>query len=73
MFRRRQHHNGTIGILICATKNDHTVHYSLGRATSPKVVASCTYEILPAEVRKRAPAADRRTAALDWVDGPKGA
>lgn len=32
---RRGHHNETIGILICGTKNDRSVRYSLGRSTSP--------------------------------------
>ncbi len=73
MNRRNEHHNETIGILICASKNDHTVRYSIGRATSPMAVASYSYEIFPAEVRKELPIADRRTAALDWADGPKGA
>jgi hypothetical protein len=62
---RDQHHNGTFGILICASKNDHTVRYSTGRATSPTAVASGTYEIEPAEVHQRTPIANRRTAALD--------
>jgi hypothetical protein len=46
---------GTIEILICAGKNDHTVRYSLGRATSPMAVASCTYEILPPRLVRELP------------------
>ena len=44
---RRGHHNETIGILICGTKNDRSVRYSLGRATSPMAVAAYTYDNLP--------------------------
>lgn len=32
---RRETHADTVGILICGSKNDRTVRYSLGRATSP--------------------------------------
>jgi YhcG PDDEXK nuclease domain len=41
---RRDHHNETIGILICGTKNDRSVRYSLGRSTSPMAVAAHTYD-----------------------------
>ncbi len=69
---RREAHADTVGILICGTKNDHTVRYSLGRATSPMAVASYTYEALPAEVRNELPDADRLTAALDWTEDTHG-
>ncbi|MDR7083393.1 hypothetical protein J2X01_002687 [Arthrobacter ginsengisoli] len=60
-----------MGILICGSKNDHTVRYSLGRATSPMAVASHTYDTLPADVRDELPDADRLTAALDWPEDPE--
>lgn len=44
-----------VGILICGSKNSHTVRYSLGRATSPMTVASYTYDALPAAVRQDLP------------------
>ncbi|WP_375153959.1 PDDEXK nuclease domain-containing protein [Pseudarthrobacter phenanthrenivorans] len=47
---RREHHNETIGILICGTKNDRSVRYSLGRSTSPMAVAAYTYDRLPVAV-----------------------
>ena len=65
---RRETHADTVGILICGSKNDHTVRYSLGRATSPMAVASYTYDALPADVRDELPDADRLTAALDWTE-----
>jgi hypothetical protein len=37
---RREAHADTVGILICGSMNDHTVRYSLSRATSPRAVAS---------------------------------
>ena len=38
--RRCDAHADTVGILICGSKNDHTVRYSLGRATSLMAVPS---------------------------------
>lgn len=47
--------NETIGILICGSKNDRSVRYGLGRATSPMAVAAYTYEALPDDVRQDYP------------------
>lgn len=69
---RRKSHAETVGILICGSKNDHTVRYSLGRTTSPMAVASYTYDALPVAVRQDLPDADRLTAALDWTDADTG-
>jgi len=52
---RREHHNETIGILICGTKNDRSVRYSLGRSTSPMAVAAYTYDKLPADEKRALP------------------
>ncbi|WP_211880082.1 PDDEXK nuclease domain-containing protein [Pseudarthrobacter albicanus] len=65
---RREAHADTVGILICGSKNDHTVKYSLGRSSSPMAVAAYTYDALPADVRKELPDAERLTAALDWPE-----
>lgn len=65
---RRQHHNETIGILICGTKNDRSVRYSLGRSTSPMAVAAYTYDKLPAEEQEALPDETHLTAALDWAE-----
>jgi hypothetical protein len=67
---RREHHNETIGILICGSKNDRSVRYSLGRATSPMAVAAYTYDALPSEVRQGLPNAEHLAAALEWT-GPE--
>ncbi|MFC9335776.1 YhcG family protein [Arthrobacter sp. NPDC057009] len=64
---RRDHHNETIGILICGTKNDRSVRYSLGRSTSPMAVAAYTYDKLPAEEQQALPDESHLTAALDWA------
>jgi predicted nuclease of restriction endonuclease-like (RecB) superfamily len=65
---RRDHHNETIGILICGSKNDRSVRYSLGRATSPMAVAAYTYDALPSDVRRGLPDAEHLTAALEWTE-----
>lgn len=61
----REVHADTVGILICADKNDHRVRYSLGRAVSPMAVASYTYDSLPAREQAGLPNAEKLTAALD--------
>jgi predicted nuclease of restriction endonuclease-like (RecB) superfamily len=65
---RRQHHNETIGILICGTKNDRSVRYSLGRATSPMAVAAYTYDNLPPAEQQALPNEGHIVAALEWAE-----
>lgn len=62
---RREAHAPTVGILICGSKNEHTVRYTLGRSASLMAVASYTYDELPASDRKLVPAEEQLTAALD--------
>lgn len=65
---RRDHHNETIGILICGTKNDRSVRYSLGRSTSPMAVAAYTYDKLPAAEQQALPNEGHLVAALEWAE-----
>ena len=65
---RREHHNETIGILICGTKNDRSVRYSLGRSTSPMAVAAYTYDKLPASEQQALPNEGPLAAALEWAE-----
>ncbi len=65
---RREHHNETIGILICGTKNDRSVRYSLGRSTSPMAVAAYTYDKLPSAEQKLLPDEGHLVAALEWAE-----
>ena len=64
---KREFHNETVGILICGSKNDHTVRYSLGRSTSPMAVSAYTYEQLPDQDKAMVPGEDQLTAALDQL------
>jgi predicted nuclease of restriction endonuclease-like (RecB) superfamily len=45
---RRPHHGDTIGLLLCASRNERTVRYALGRSTSPMAVAGYRFDQLPA-------------------------
>ncbi|MBT2588524.1 YhcG family protein [Arthrobacter sp. ISL-95] len=69
---RRKHHNETIGILICGTKNDRSVRYSLGRSTSPMAVAAYTYDKLPAAEQQALPNEGHLVAALEWAEPEDG-
>ncbi|POH66025.1 MULTISPECIES: PDDEXK nuclease domain-containing protein [Cryobacterium] len=63
-------HNPTVGILICGSRNDHTVRYSLGQTDAPMAVSTYTYDTLPAAERNALPDEEKLTAALDWAEGP---
>jgi predicted nuclease of restriction endonuclease-like (RecB) superfamily len=65
---RRDYHNETIGILICGTKNDRSVRYSLGRSTSPMAVAAYTYDKLPEAEQNALPDEGHLVAALEWAE-----
>ncbi|KQQ92493.1 hypothetical protein ASF72_02065 [Arthrobacter sp. Leaf141] len=69
---RRDHHNETIGILICGTKNDRSVRYSLGRSSSPMAVAAYTYDLLPAAEQRALPDEVHVVAALEWAELAEG-
>ena len=63
-------HNPTVGILICGSRNDHTVRYSLGQTDAPMAVSTYTYDTLPAAERNALPDEEKLTAALDWAEEP---
>lgn len=65
---RREHHNETIGILICGTKNDRSVRYSLGRLTFSMAVAAYTYDKLPAAEQKALLDEGHLVGTLDWAE-----
>ncbi|MEA9984113.1 MULTISPECIES: PDDEXK nuclease domain-containing protein [Subtercola] len=61
---RRPAHAPTVGILICGSRNDHTVRYSLGSAESPMAVSTYTYDLLPPDEKSALPDAATFAAAL---------
>ncbi len=63
-LRRPDHHSPTIGILLCAGRNDNVVRYALASATAPLAVADYTYETLPPAVRETLPSSDQLGTAV---------
>ena len=53
--RRREQHNPTVGILLCAGRNETTVRYALQSTAAPMAVATFTYDDLPGEERAALP------------------
>lgn len=67
-LRDHARHASTIGILLCADRNDSVVRYSLAGATTPLAVARYTYDTLPANVRELVPTDGELASALDYSD-----
>ena len=64
-LRNKDIHAPTVGILLCAGRNDNVVRYSLARTTAPLAVADYTYETLPSQVRDLVPTDDEIAAAVE--------
>ncbi len=60
-LRDKHRHSPTIGILLCAGRNDNVVRYSLANTTAPLAVADYTYDTLPAHARDAVPTASQLT------------
>lgn len=58
-------HAPTIGILLCTSRDEHVVEYSLASTTAPVAVATYTYDQLPDDIRNTLPPADSITRAVD--------
>ena len=73
-LRDKHRHSPTIGILLCAGRNDNVVRYSLANTTAPLAVADYTYDSLPAHERDAVPTARQLTdlakRALTPPDNP---
>jgi predicted nuclease of restriction endonuclease-like (RecB) superfamily len=52
---RQPHHAETVGLLLCASRNEQTVRYALGRSTSPMAIAGYRFEELPALEKQSMP------------------
>lgn len=63
-LRDHTHHTPTIGILLCAGRNDQVVRYSLAGTTAPLAVADYTYDTLPAPLRELVPTDDDLATAV---------
>jgi len=42
---KKAHENPAIGILLCASKDDEVVEYSLSRTASPALIAECKTQL----------------------------
>ncbi len=58
-LRDRDRHAPTIGILLCAGRNDSVVRYSLAGASAPLAIADYTYDTLPAHERGLLPGVEQ--------------
>ncbi len=58
-------HASTIGILLCAGRNDNVVRYSLAGTTAALAVADYTYDALPEGARDAVPTDDELVTAVD--------
>lgn len=64
---KRPAHSATVGILICGSKNEHSVRYSLSWSGSPMAVSTYTYESLPIAEKKALPGEDELSAAFEQI------
>jgi len=62
-LRQPDHHAATIGILLCAGRNDNVVRYALASATAPLAVADYAYDTLPPAIREAVPSSEQLGAA----------
>ena len=62
-IRKQEIHAPTIGILLCASRNEAVVRYALGASTAAMAVSTVTYENLPAAERAALPPAEVIEAA----------
>ena len=69
-LRRPALHAPTVGILLCAGRNERVVRYALRAAASPMAVATYTYDTLPADERASLPDLAALSIALMTDDGP---
>ena len=63
-LRRPGTHAATVGILLCAGRNEKVVRYALRAAAAPMAVATYTYDKLPTEERTGLPTVDDLTTMI---------
>lgn len=64
-LRYHDRHAATVGILLCAGRNDSVVRYSLAGTSQPLAVADYTYDTLPPTERLVVPSEVELTEAAD--------
>ncbi|MGP5397655.1 PDDEXK nuclease domain-containing protein [Arthrobacter rhombi] len=63
---RRASPSPTVGILICDSRNDHTVRYALSQSTAAMAVSTYADVTLTEAEQQTIPDEDDLAAALDW-------
>ncbi len=66
-LRDPDRHSPTVGILMCTSRNDSVVRYSLAGATAPLAVAGYTYDTLPDSIRQLVPSDEQLSTAVTTV------
>lgn len=61
---RQAQHQPTVGLLLCADRNESTVRYALGASQAPMAVATYTYDTLPAAERASLPSDTQVISAI---------
>ncbi len=64
-LRNPDQHAPTIGILLCAGRNDSVVRYALAGSSQPLAVADYTYDTLPRGLREAIPSEADLSSAAD--------
>lgn len=54
-----------VGILVCGSKNEHTVRYALDGSVQPRAAALYTYDALPEAERRELPSPEAIATALE--------
>ena len=50
---KKENENPSVGLLLCATKNDEVVEYSMSRTMSPMMVAEYKFQLPDKEVLQK--------------------
>ncbi|MCI5209280.1 MAG: DUF1016 family protein, partial [Candidatus Electrothrix sp. ATG2] len=50
---KKDHENGSIGILLCRDKDDEVVEYALSRSLSPSIVAEYETKLISKEILRK--------------------
>ena len=64
-LRKPDRHAPTVGILLCAARDDRVVHYALAGAAQPIAVADYTYEAVPANAQQSLPTGAELADVID--------
>lgn len=67
-LRDAEKHAPTIGVLLCTSRDDQVVEYSLARTSAPVAVATYTYDQLPPDVQNTLPPAESIQRVMELSD-----